>query len=145
MQTLAFSMSGDPRAKGRPRLSTRGGFARAFTDPKTRAYEKSIREIAALRMRGAKPFEGPLSLCLRFRLSPPASMSKRQRARVLAGEEAYFGRIDIDNCVKAIADPLNGVCWVDDKQIVRLLALKVAASTPGVDVEITAYEPQGES
>lgn len=142
MEALAFSMSGDPRGKGRPRLSTRGGFARAFTDPKTRAYEASIRKIAAAKMGGRKPLEGPLSVSLRFRLSPPVSMSKRQRARILAGEEAYLGRIDCDNAAKAICDPLNGVCWIDDKQIVRLFVTKVAADKPGVDVRIEPLEPQ---
>lgn len=144
MEALTFSMAGDPRGKGRPRLSTRGGFARAFTDPKTREYEASVRRIAAAQMQGRAPFRGALSVSLRFRLSPPASMSKRQRARVLAGEEAYFGRIDVDNASKAILDPLNGVCWADDRQVVRLFATKVAAPDPGVDVRIEPLEPQEE-
>lgn len=89
-----------------------------------------------------KPLEGPLSVSLRFRVSPPPSWSKRRRARVLAGEEAYFGSFDTDNMIKAVLDPMNEVVFLDDKQIVRLWAEKIAADPPGVDVRIEALEPQ---
>jgi Holliday junction resolvase RusA-like endonuclease len=65
-------------------------------------------------------------------------MSKRQRARILAGEEVYLGRIDVDNASKACLDAMNGVCFGDDKQIVRLLATKIPSDEPGVDVRIEA-------
>jgi Holliday junction resolvase RusA-like endonuclease len=139
MTVITFSASGEPRGKGRPRVFVQKGRAIATTDPKTRAYEQSVRRIAVEVMEGRQPFEGPLSLSLRFRLSPPVSMSKRQRDAVLAGEQPYFGRIDVDNCAKAIADALNGVCWRDDKQIVRLFATKVAHERPGVDVRVEAF------
>lgn len=139
---VSFSCNGAPRGKGRPRLSTRGGFARAYTDPLTVAYEKSIAEIAKAAMGGGDPYTGALSVSLRFRLPVPASMSKRQRARILAGEEAYYGRIDLDNMIKAVWDSLNGIVFGDDSQVVRLFATKEAHATPGVDVKVMALEPQ---
>lgn len=142
MDALVFSLAGDPRGKGRPRTSVRGGFARVYTDAATRKYEASIKHIAALEMRGRAPFEGPLSVSLRFRLSPPKSMSKRQRAAVLAGDEAYLGRVDLDNCAKAVLDAMNGVAFLDDVQIVRLFLTKVAAAQAGADVRIEPLQPQ---
>lgn len=142
MQSLAFTMSGQPRGKGRPRLSTRGGFARAYTDPKTRTYEASVRALALKAMGEHAPFTGPLSVSLRFRLEPPKSMSKRERAAVLAGEQPYLGRLDVDNCAKAVLDGMNGVAFADDVQIVRLFVIKVADAKPGVDVTIQAFQPQ---
>lgn len=139
---LTFSATGEPRGKGRPRATARGGFARMYTDEKTRKYESSIRKIAAAAMEGIKPFNGPLSVSVRLRLQPPASMSKRQRAAVLAGEQPYLGRIDCDNGAKAILDACNGVIWIDDKQIVRLWVTKVAAEKPGIDVRV---EPLAET
>lgn len=144
MDPLVFFFHGDPRGKGRPRLSTRGGFARAFTDPKTRQYEQSIAREAALVLGSRKPLEGPLSVSVQLRLQVPASMSKRQRARVLAGEEAYLGRIDVDNGAKAVLDAMNGVVWADDKQIVRLWITKEPHEKPGVTVIVRALEPQDE-
>jgi len=142
MEALTFSMSGEVRGKGRPRASVRGGFARMYTDEKTRKYEGAIRAIGLQKMAGRAPLEGPLSVSLRFRLAPPKSMSKTQRAKVLAGEEAYFGRVDCDNAAKAVLDGLNGVCWRDDVQIVRLFVTKAAAERAGVDVRLEALAPQ---
>jgi Holliday junction resolvase RusA-like endonuclease len=134
---LAFSLDGQPVPKGRPRATVRGGYARIYTPSTTRKYELAVRKIAALHMRGREPFDGPLSVSVRFRLAPPKSMSKRQRARVLAGEEAYLGASDLDNYVKAFWDSLNGVVWLDDKQIVRAFLTKAAAEVAGIDVKVT--------
>jgi len=39
-------------------------------------------------------------------------------------------RLDIDNCVKVAADALQGVCYEDDSQIVRL-TIQIGAALPG--------------
>lgn len=147
MTVLAFSMTGEPRGKGRPRATVRevgGGrpIATIYTDARTRSYEASVAKIAKTKMVGAKPLEGPLSVSMRFRLSVPVSYSKRLRAAILAGEEAYLGAFDIDNLAKSILDGLNGVVFRDDKQVTRLFVEKLAAEQPGVDVRVESYAPQ---
>lgn len=142
MGALVFSMNGEPRGKGRPRTSVRGGFARVYTDAATRKYEASVRRVAEAAMGARPPMDGALSVSLRFRLSPPKSMTKRERAAVLAGEQPYLGRIDLDNGAKAILDAMNGVAFHDDRQIVRLFLTKGAAEMAGVDVRIEPLEPQ---
>lgn len=142
MDPLFFHFDGEPRGKGRPRATARGGYARMYTDDKTRKYEQSIARAAAIALDGRKPLEGPLSVSVRLRLQPPASMSKRQRARILAGEEPYLGRIDCDNGAKAVLDAMNGVVWPDDKQIVRLWVTKVPHEKPGVDVRVETFQFQ---
>ena len=47
-EPLVFSMSGNPRGKGRPRATVRGGFARVYTDKKTREYATSVRASSAV-------------------------------------------------------------------------------------------------
>lgn len=143
-EPLTFSLSGEPRGKGRPRATVRAGFARMYTDAATRKYEASIGAAATRVMAGRAPLEGPLSVSLRVRLAPPKSMTKRQRAAVLSGEAAYFGRIDCDNAAKAVLDGCNGIVWRDDVQITRLFITKTAAERPGVDIRIEALAPQVE-
>lgn len=138
MTVIAFSLTGEVRGKGRPRTRVRGNWVQVYTDPETRAYEKSIRDVAERMMCGKPPLEGALSVSLRFRLSVPVSYSKRLRTAMLAGEEAYFGRIDCDNACKAVLDALNGVVWRDDVQITRQFVTKIAAEEPGVDIRVEA-------
>jgi len=143
VDALTFSMSGAPRGKGRPRAAVRGQHATIYTDANTRKYEASVARLAKMAMNGQDPFTGALSVSLRFRIQPPKSMPKRERAAVLAGEQAYAGRFDIDNLAKSVLDACNSICFVDDKQVMRLFSVKVASERPGVDVKIMPLEPQG--
>lgn len=144
MQTLAFSLSGEPRGKGRPRATTRGGrFPTVYTDAKTRKYEASVRKVAEAAMAGRAPLEGPLSLSLRFRLPIPKSETKAHKAAMASGETAPTKKPDWDNAAKAMCDAMNGVVYVDDCQIVRAFVTKIFAAQPGVDVRVEAFAPQG--
>lgn len=133
---LLFSIDGEPVAKGRPRASHRHGFFRLHTDRKTLAFERGVAAVARIAMDGAEPMQGALSVSLRFRLKPPKSMTKRMRLSVLSGETPYLGTRDLDNYAKATLDGMNAIVFVDDKQIVRLFAQKVADERPGVDIRV---------
>lgn len=142
-EVLIFSLAIDPVSKGRPRATVRGGFASVYTDAKTRKYERDIGMMAMSAMRGQEPFQGPISVSMRFRLALPKSLSKRARAAILAGENAYLGIRDLDNLGKSVGDALNGICWRDDVQIVRLFLSKIPAETGGVDVRISSLSSPG--
>ena len=133
---IKFSVGIIPRGKGRPRATVRGGFARLYTDAETRKYEAIIAAAAVRAMAGRPPLDGPVMAVIQIRIPVPASYSKRRRAAILAGEEPYWGSGDIDNQLKSIFDACNGVVFLDDKQIVRLTAIKTPSENPGVDVRI---------
>jgi Holliday junction resolvase RusA-like endonuclease len=143
MSLLTFSMSGMPRGQGRPRATARRGFASVYKATADRKYENSIRDVAIEKMAGRDPFEGPLSVSLRFRMPIPKSATKRARAGMAAGEIAHCSKPDLSNLVKAIEDGMNGVVYVDDAQIVRCFTTKLYSERPGVDVRVEAYAPQG--
>jgi Holliday junction resolvase RusA-like endonuclease len=166
MTVLAFSMSGEPRGKGRPRVDTRGVFPRMHTDQKTIEYERSISAVARKAMAGRPPFTGPTSVSLRFRVSVPKAATKSRRAAMLAGEIAPTTKPDIDNAAKACLDGMavdaimrrkllklkrDGaqvdldqarIVFRDDAQITRLFVTKVYAEQPGVDVRVEAFAAQ---
>ena len=143
MALLTFSMNGLPRGQGRPRAAKRGGFVAVYKADTDRRYEASVAKVAEAAMAGRDPFEGPLSLSLRFRMPIPKSSTKRVKTSMAAGEIPPTTKPDTSNMVKAIEDAMNGVAFVDDAQIVRLFATKLYAEVPGVDVRVEAFEPQG--
>ena len=136
MSTLYFTIPGEVRGKGRPRLSTRGGFARMHTDTKTASYEGLVALAAQTALAGAAPLCGPLQVDVVARLVPAASLSSRKREALLNGRWAPK-KPDLDNVVKAVLDGCNGVAFADDVTVCRTVTEKVYAATAGVDVTIT--------
>ncbi len=47
---------------------------------------------------------------------------------------------DLDNVVKIVMDGCNGVVWLDDKQVTRLVCVKRYGATPGVEAWATWEE-----
>ena len=43
---------------------------------------------------------------------------------------------DLDNCVKIVADSLNGIAYKDDSQIVSVVADKYYSDTPRLELRI---------
>lgn len=60
------------------------------------------------------PFEGPLTLSVRFYLARPQKLKTKK-----APEEAipHTSRPDLDNCIKGFKDSLKGLLWHDDAQV----------------------------
>lgn len=117
---VIVTLPGLPQGKGRPRASTRGGFARLYTPEKTRAYEALVRAQAVAAMADREPLAGPVELVLRAVFVPPLSWSRRRQERAVVGDVKPTGKPDLDNISKAWSDGLNGVVYRDDSQIVRM-------------------------
>jgi Holliday junction resolvase RusA-like endonuclease len=140
MSGLAFTIPGDPRGKGRPRATTIGGHARMFTDSKTASYENLVKLAASQALGSRQPFDEPLAMIVTVRMTPAASDSGKKRAAKLAGSILPTKLPDLDNVVKAVLDGCNKVAFRDDALVVRLVAEKAYAETPGVDVMINPVQ-----
>ncbi len=99
------------------------GHGRAHTPPHVKAWQGRVAWAARLAMQGNPPIIGPVSMRLVF---------------VLANRR----RVDLDNLNKAVSDSLNGICYVDDSQVVNLHLVKhvMKKARPGVFVEIRPGE-----
>ena len=147
---LVFRVPGDPTAKGRPRVSAVGGFARAYTPAKTRAYEAVVchhatiaRDDASWDMEDAGhpfPWSGPLRVELVAVFKRPGRLFRKADP---AGRILHDKRPDLDNVVKAILDGMDkaGV-WGDDAQVCEIDARKVYGAIVGERREKTS-EPAG--
>lgn len=137
MEPLHITIPGEMRGKGRPKFSTRGGFARAYTDAKTVSAENWVKTCAVEQV-GNPVLEGPLSVSVAISVGVPVSWSKKKRAAALAGEIRPTGKPDFDNTSKLICDALNGIVWKDDAQITDARFSKRYAETPETAVMVRA-------
>lgn len=134
---IAFTIPGDPVAKGRAKFARRGNFVTTYTPEKTARYENLVKLAAGQAMASASSglIEGAVSLTVRAFFSIPQSWSlKKQRAAAL-DEVMHTKRPDLDNVVKAVKDGSNKVVWKDDSQVVDLHASK-RYGNPRVEVEV---------
>lgn len=137
MKTVKFTVLGEPKGKGRPRVVNRNGFSKAYTPKETAMYENLVRveyEIQTDRYR----FSDGALLEMRIDLyySIPKSTSKKRKEMMLSGEIRPIKKPDIDNCTKVIADSLNNVAYKDDTQIVECKVYKWYSDEPRVEVTI---------
>lgn len=137
-EPISFHVPGIPVAKGRARVSTRGGVVRSFTPQKTVAFESRVALAAEQAMAGMDPLEGPVALRLTIELPIAQSWSLKKKNGAINGSVKPTSRPDIDNYIKAIADGGNGIVWKDDSQITDLSAVKRYGMQPGVTAEVTS-------
>lgn len=130
---LRFAVFGTPRGKGRPRITTVGGFPRAYTDEKTREYELQIAE-AALKA-GAVPSTSPCKVSLTAVFPIPLSWTKKKKQNALNGLERHTTKPDADNLLKSL-DGLNGIAWDDDSQVYEATVRKLYGLNPHIWVTV---------
>lgn len=133
---ITIELPGQPIAKGRPRVTTRGGYARTYTPIKTRSYEARLQAAALDVMGDAPPLDGPLVVHAWAYFEPSKSWPEWKRQAAIGGSIEHTLRPDLDNLVKTI-DALNGIVWADDAQIVRLMAIKSYSLEPRFVVTVT--------
>ena len=122
--------------KGRPRFARQGTFVKTYTDAKTLTYEKSIQTYAKQAMGSTSPLIGAVAAYLHIGIPIPPSYSKTRQKACIEGLERPTKKPDIDNIVKAILDGMNGVVYLDDKQVVDLHLTKVYSSKEGIDIMV---------
>ena len=110
-----FTVLGEPVAKERARVV--GG--RAFTPKRTKAYEEQV-AWEYKKQKGKFYDKEPVKARIKLYFQPPKSISKRELAKISTGQAIYTGKKDIDNIAKSILDGLNGVAYIDDRQVVEL-------------------------
>ncbi|MGA0710170.1 MAG: RusA family crossover junction endodeoxyribonuclease [Ilumatobacteraceae bacterium] len=117
MPELTINFDVKPFPKERPR-ATRSGMM--YTPQKTRDYEKLLAGMFTEHVGDTfEPLDCPLHVKVDI-----ASHHVSVTINTLDHKPKGM-RGDLDNYVKAVLDALNGVAWVDDRQIVSVEARKV--------------------
>jgi crossover junction endodeoxyribonuclease RusA len=97
-------------------------------------WREAVRAETQQAMRSLVPAEGPIALFINFYLPRPKTLPRKVTLPAK--------RPDIDKLARAVLDGLTeGGAWLDDGQVVRLLAQKNYAgqeNPPGCEIDIRA-------
>jgi Holliday junction resolvase RusA-like endonuclease len=124
---ITFEVPGQPVPQPRPRVSTRGGFGRAYT-PKGHAihgFREAIQLVAKATAWAAGPTSDPVGVevdCYFQR--PPSHLARNGEPKATA--PLIPPKSDVDNLAKGILDAItdSGAFWRDDQQVVELIVRK---------------------
>jgi len=130
---VSLIVHGPPRGKGRPRFTRTG---RVFTDAKTAEYEGRVKRAGIDAMAGREPLLEPCWVKVTAYLPVAKSLPKKERARRFSGERRPCQLPDLDNIAKAVLDGLNGVVFLDDRQVCAIASQKFYGEPPRVEVSV---------
>lgn len=135
---IYFKVMGEPVGKGRPRLTTRGGYAHAYTPKKTSDYEEKLKfAFMSTNCEKMPVYEKgiPLKVEMTIAFGIPKSFNKTKAEQARLGLIAPTKKPDVDNVIKCL-DALNGLAFNDDSQITEIFAEKIYAEEPYLEVKI---------
>lgn len=131
---LKFTIPGEPKGKGRPRMTKTG---HTYTPDDTAMYENLVR-LEYQRQCGTRKFPEDAMIDARITAyySIPKSVSKKKRGLMLDHKLRPCKKPDCDNCIKIVLDSLNSIAYKDDVQIVDCQIRKFYSDDPRVVVTL---------
>jgi Holliday junction resolvase RusA-like endonuclease len=135
-----IELEGEIVAKGRPRFTTRGGYARTYTPKKTKDFESYVELMTKQQFK--QPFEKPVRVDILIKKRPPKSWSKKKQKQAILGNVTPTAKPDLDNYAKSILDGMNGIAWIDDSYIVELKQQKVYADKDGAEIHVSEIDKE---
>lgn len=129
---IRFTVPGDPVPQPRPRVSTRGGFARAYVPAKhpVHAYRQAV--ALAAKAAGLQPITNAINVQITAQFKrPPSHFTAKGEVKSSA---PGWPRADCDNIAKAALDSLQE--FFDDSAVLRLCVVKLYGPDSHTEVVI---------
>lgn len=120
------------RGQGRPRFSKYSG---AYKSKKDIEYENLIKDCFLKEAKDFEPSKRPVSIHIEVDYKLAKSTPKYVVDEVTYSDHDYVPQTkpDIDNIAKSVLDALNGVAYIDDKQVYSLTCDKFFDTTSNTD------------
>lgn len=136
MTDVYFIVPGPVVGKGRPRFSTVGGYAKAYTPKKTKDYETKVKDCYLEEYQPLRWVDKEsLEIVVNAYFEIPKTASRKAKTEMLL--HGYpTKKPDADNILKSIADALNGLAYTDDSQIVSATVNKLWSEEPKAEITI---------
>jgi Holliday junction resolvase RusA-like endonuclease len=119
MKPITFSVPGDPVPQPRVRVSTRGGFARAYVPSKHPVHAYRAGVLRAAIEAGLLPLSEPVEVIVDAVFVRPKSHLTKRGVKASA---PALPRADVDNVAKSVLDSLKDL--FDDTNVRRLIVEK---------------------
>lgn len=128
MREFRFVVEGEPATKGRPRCTCKTGKPTIYTDEQT---EQAALDVGWA-FKNAYPGHEPVACECSVLISVVTDKDRSNRTSA-----------DADNYAKLVMDGLNGIAWVDDRQVTHLSVHigPTLGSGPYTNVQIRTLEP----
>lgn len=85
---------------------------------------------------GFIPYDCAIVAKVTFVFPPLSSWNKVTKMLFESGAVIYkTSKPDVDNCLKALFDGLNGIVFVDDSRVSRVLSEKIYGKEPRIELE----------
>ena len=139
---IEFTVYGNPKAQKRHRTSTKDKQGNPLPFPRRHdpsATDKADFLAQTMEHRPETPLICPLDLLVSFVFPRPTSHygTGRNAGKLKASAPAFHvTKPDLDNCLKLVLDALNGVFFLDDRQIMHINAYKLYGDTPCTEIAI---------
>ncbi len=138
---ISFAVPGVPVPRNSQKVSTKSGRVVQYLPKRVREHKARVEAYATLAMHTARlqPVSGLVALEAVFVFPAPlAGISRAEWARIEAGELLTYPKIrcDLDNALKLIGDALQGIVFVNDKQIVDVHLSKRIGKEPRTEITV---------
>lgn len=129
---------GDPKAQGRPRAVSRGKFTSVYESKKDKKNKQTLAVIAQQKS-PTELLTCPLRVDIYFYFRRPKShygTGKNSKVLKNSAPTYYTKKPDRDNLDKMVLDALNGVFWLDDRQVCQGWLQKKYSERPSTEIYI---------
>lgn len=123
MNEAEIEIKMDKFVKQRPKTNFYTGAI--YTPRETKEREKMIADAFRIKNKEWVCDEGPIGMETLIQLKVPSKESNRKKAKMLIGEIWPTVKPDVDNVLKLVMDALQGVAYVNDKQVVDEHTIKI--------------------
>ena len=123
----------DPCPASRPRVSR-------WSTYYPKKYTQFKKDMLALTSElDVTPTENLVAMGMVFNIKMPTAWAKKKKQE--QNGQYCDNNVDLDNYQKAVLDSLNGVLYLDDRQVVKIMTVKRWSDTPNIKIEMI---PTGE-
>jgi Holliday junction resolvase RusA-like endonuclease len=133
MQVKTIAIPGKPMGKQRARMSFTT--KRTYTPDETVRYENLIKMTYAEKYQNNQPYKDPIGITVMAYMPMPQSWSKKKQMEVVGFP--CLTKPDTDNILKIAMDSLNGIAYIDDKQIYKASIYKAYSTEPRLEIILT--------